>query len=121
MPKKQKMCIFSAKKYAYYKFAIEVRHESWLSKESMNLMKEYKIAFVIAQSGVNFPYAEYVTAQNIYVRFHGPKELYASSYSTQQLLYFANNLKHGSAADTLCGHFSITMQVAMQLKMPESL
>ena len=32
----------------------------------------------------------YVTAQHIYVRFHGPQQLYASSYSDEQLENFAD-------------------------------
>jgi uncharacterized protein YecE (DUF72 family) len=77
------------KKYAYYRFAMEVRHASWLEKESLDLMKQYNMAFVIAQSGTYFPYAENITAQHIYVRFHGPQQLYASSYSDEQLNNFA--------------------------------
>ena len=78
------------RKYAYYRFAMEVRHNSWLNEESINLMKQYNIAFVISQSGTGFPYAELVTAQHIYVRFHGPEALYASGYSENQLEDFAN-------------------------------
>ena len=72
---------------------MEVRHETWLEKESLDLMKQYNIAFVIAQSGTRFPYAENVTAQHIYVRFHGPGQLYASSYSDKQLEDFATLFK----------------------------
>ena len=68
---------------------MEVRHPSWLEKESLDLMKQYNISFVIAQSGINFPYAEIVTAKHVYVRFHGPQQLYASSYSDEQLENFA--------------------------------
>ena len=74
--------------YPENSFAIEVRHESWYSKESLDLMRKYTIAFVIAQSE-RFPYKEFITAKNIYVRFHGPKELYASSYSTKSLEEYA--------------------------------
>lgn len=41
-----------------------------------------------SQSGVRFPYSEMITAKNIYIRFHGPKELYASSYSDAILKRF---------------------------------
>jgi uncharacterized protein YecE (DUF72 family) len=77
------------KSYAYYTFAMEVRHESWMTEESIALMKKYNIAFVISQSGSAFPYAEFVTAQHIYVRFHGPGALYASKYTTEHLQKFA--------------------------------
>jgi uncharacterized protein YecE (DUF72 family) len=52
-------------------------------------MKQYNMAFVISQSGTGFPYAELVTAKHIYIRFHGPEALYASSYSEEQLKDFA--------------------------------
>jgi len=77
------------RKYPEYEFAMEVRHESWYSDESLDLMKKYNIAFVIAQSE-RFPYKEYITAKNIYVRFHGPKALYASSYSDHILKEYAD-------------------------------
>jgi len=81
------------KSYSYYRFALEVRHQTWLNEESIALMKKYNIAFVISQSGTRFPYAELVTAENIYVRFHGPGRLYASSYTDEQLQKFAQLFK----------------------------
>jgi uncharacterized protein YecE (DUF72 family) len=77
------------KKYPGYSYAMEGRHESWLSKESLDLMTRYDIAFVISQSGHGFPYAEHITAKNIYVRFHGPGKLYASVYKNDVLRKFA--------------------------------
>jgi uncharacterized protein YecE (DUF72 family) len=77
------------KYYNDFLFAIEIRHKSWLSDESLTLMKQYHIAFVISQSKDKFPYAEQVTAKHVYVRFHGPDALYASQYSDKQLRYYA--------------------------------
>lgn len=84
--------------YKGYTFAMEVRHKSWLEKESLDLMKQYHIAFVIAQSGNRFPYATHITAKHIYVRFHGPEGLYNSSYPDSQLKYFAKLFDEWSAA-----------------------
>lgn len=75
--------------YADYDFALEIRHKSWLEEESLELMRKFNIAFVIAQSGNRFPYAEHITAKHIYVRFHGPEGLYNSSYSNSVLQQFA--------------------------------
>ena len=77
------------KKYKQYSFAMEARHSSWLEYESLELMRQYDVAFVISQSGVGFPYAEEATSNNVYVRFHGPEKLYASNYSDETLLYYA--------------------------------
>lgn len=71
--------------YPEYRFAIEVRHESWMVAESISLMREYDIAFTISQQGVGWPYAEHQTSRNIYVRFHGPKKLFASPYPDAML------------------------------------
>ncbi|HYO21973.1 MAG TPA: DUF72 domain-containing protein [Flavisolibacter sp.] len=79
--------------YKAYEFVIEVRHETWLQEDSLTLMTRYDIGFVISQSGGFFPYSEKITAKNIYVRFHGPADLYASAYSNEMLQQFAKKFK----------------------------
>lgn len=81
------------KKYKPYEFVMEVRHDTWLQEESLTLMTKYGIGLVISESGDMFPYSEMITAKNIYVRFHGPAELYASSYSDKALESFAEKFK----------------------------
>jgi uncharacterized protein YecE (DUF72 family) len=73
------------KKYSHYKFAMEVRHESWMTEDSYTLMAKYEISFVISHSGSHFPYAEEVTAKDIYFRFHGPGSLYNTKYDDTTL------------------------------------
>jgi len=75
--------------YRQYSFVMEVRHDTWLHNDSLTLMTKYDIGLVISQSGNEFPYSEMITAKNIYIRFHGPAELYASSYSDDMLDSFA--------------------------------
>jgi uncharacterized protein YecE (DUF72 family) len=81
------------KSYREYEIVLEIRHDSWLQNDALNLMAKYEIGLVISQSGDRFPYAEMVTAKNIYLRFHGPAALYASSYSNKDLKYFAGKFK----------------------------
>src|SRR4029077_17748426 len=76
-------------KYSSYNFAIEVRHESWMTETSYSLMTEYGVDFVISHSGNHFPYAEIVTAKNIYFRFHGPGSLYNTKYDDATLEKYA--------------------------------
>ena len=83
--------------YKAYEFVMEVRHATWLQEESLTLMAKYNIGLVISQSGHTFPYSEMITAKNIYIRFHGPKELYASSYSDDMLIYFAEKCNQWKA------------------------
>jgi uncharacterized protein YecE (DUF72 family) len=80
-------------KYRRYEFVMEVRHDTWLQEESLTLMTRYDIGLVISQSGERFPYSEMITAKNIYIRFHGPQALYASSYSDKMLKDFAGKFK----------------------------
>lgn len=77
------------KKYRKYDFVIEIRHGSWLEPDSLNLMTQHDIGFVISQSGGFFPFAEIVTGTNIYIRFHGPAALYASAYSDEDMRQWA--------------------------------
>jgi uncharacterized protein YecE (DUF72 family) len=67
-------------------------------KESINLMKQYDIAFTISQQGVGWPYAEHITAGHIYVRFHGPKKLFASPYSDEMLKEHAKKFRKWARA-----------------------
>jgi uncharacterized protein YecE (DUF72 family) len=95
------------RKYGKYQFVIEVRHNSWMHDDSLTLMTKYDIGFVISQSGVDWPYSEMVTAKNIYVRFHGPKELYASSYTNEMLESFADKfLRWVAEGHTIWAYFN---------------
>jgi uncharacterized protein YecE (DUF72 family) len=89
---------FSLLKYRYapYRFVIEVRHNTWLHDDALTLMTKYDIGFVISQSAV-FPYLEMITAQNVYVRFHGPGDLYASPYTDDMLQQFARRFREWTA------------------------
>lgn len=75
--------------YTGYNFALEARHASWFEKESIDLLSKYEIAFVISNSNNLFPYAEFTTAKNVYLRFHGPKELFASLYTKKAMNDYA--------------------------------
>ena len=78
--------------YSLYRFAIEVRHESWINDNFFDLIAHQGIAFVIADSGNRFPYYETVTADFVYLRFHGREQLYASDYSEADLKLYAEKI-----------------------------
>lgn len=80
--------------YKQYEFVLEVRHDSWLTDESLVLLTQHDIGLVIAQSGGVFPYSEAVTSKNVYLRFHGPGHLYASPYSDAMLAEYAGKFRH---------------------------
>jgi uncharacterized protein YecE (DUF72 family) len=78
--------------YGSYRFAVEVRHRSWITDGFFTLLAENGIAFVIADSGKRFPYHEAVTADFVYMRFHGMEKLYASDYDESSLLHYAEKI-----------------------------
>jgi uncharacterized protein YecE (DUF72 family) len=68
-----------------YRHAFEVRHPSYFHEEFYSLLREHRCAFVVADTAGKFPYAEEVTADFVYVRLHGSRQLYASGYTDEEL------------------------------------
>jgi uncharacterized protein YecE (DUF72 family) len=96
--------------YSQYRFALEVRHKSWFSQTCLELLNQYGIAFVISHSNNYFPYAEEITADDIYVRFHGPGKLYDSAYDGDTLEYFGSLfIKWMNKGHTIWAFFNNTM------------
>jgi uncharacterized protein YecE (DUF72 family) len=65
--------------------AIEVRHESFEDASFIALLRRQRIALVVADTAGKWPYLEDVTADFMYLRLHGDKEIYASGYSDAAL------------------------------------
>ncbi len=65
--------------------AIEVRHNSFLNEAFVRLLRKHKVALVFADAAGDWPYAEDVTTDFIYVRMHGAEERYVSGYSREAL------------------------------------
>jgi uncharacterized protein YecE (DUF72 family) len=63
----------------------EFRHPTWFQKETYQVLKKYNAALTIAQSS-RYPSDKAVTADFLYVRFHGPAQLFASPYSNAEML-----------------------------------
>ena len=68
-----------------YRHAFEVRHPSYFHDEFYAILRAHRCAFVVADTAGKFPYAEEVTADFVYVRLHGSRELYASGYTDDEL------------------------------------
>jgi len=73
--------------------AIEIRNESFVTEEFVNLLRRQRVALVIADTANKWPYMEDMTADFVYVRLHGELELYASGYDDRALNHWANRLK----------------------------
>jgi uncharacterized protein YecE (DUF72 family) len=64
--------------------AIEVRHESFVCEEYIDLLRRHRIASVVADT-VAWPRLMDVTADFVYCRLHGDKQLYASGYGPKAI------------------------------------
>lgn len=80
-----------------YRHAFEVRHESYFDETFYRQLRRHGCAFVIADTAGVFPYAEEVTADFVYVRLHGSRELYRSGYDDEELDVWAAKLERWCA------------------------
>jgi uncharacterized protein YecE (DUF72 family) len=65
--------------------AIEIRHDSFLQGDFVDLLRAHNVALVIAETARRWPMVQDVTADFVYMRLHGDKELYRSGYSDRSL------------------------------------
>jgi len=73
--------------------AVEIRHESFRDPRFIALLRKYNIALVAADTAGRWPYIEDVTADFVYIRLHGDKELYASGYDDEAIALWAARIR----------------------------
>jgi uncharacterized protein YecE (DUF72 family) len=84
----------------------EFRHRSWFTEATYDILRKADATLCIAHSS-RYPYAEQVTADLVYYRFHGPKTLFASKYSDKQLHSWAVQIRrHLDAGRTVHAYFN---------------
>ncbi|HEX4332476.1 MAG TPA: DUF72 domain-containing protein [Usitatibacter sp.] len=82
--------------------AVEIRHESFRDPAFVRLLRRHGIALVIADTAGKWPLMEEVTADFVYMRLHGDKELYASGYSPKALERWAARIRSYAPLDAYC-------------------
>lgn len=73
--------------------AIEIRHDSFIDESFVQMLREHNVAFVVADTAGKWPYREDVTADFLYLRLHGDKEIYASGYTDEALNRWAARIR----------------------------
>jgi uncharacterized protein YecE (DUF72 family) len=73
--------------------AMEIRHASFETDEYVELLREYDMASVVADTAGKWPFIEDVTSDFIYVRLHGDEELYVSGYTESALREWARKIR----------------------------
>jgi uncharacterized protein YecE (DUF72 family) len=71
--------------------AFEFRHNSWFASEVFQALERYGFSLCISDSP-HLPSIETVTADFIYLRFHGSQSLYGSKYSEGELRRWAQKV-----------------------------
>ena len=75
-----------------YRFVFEFRDPSWFTEEIYGILREAGCALCVASSP-SFPEERRITADFLFLRFHGGKELYGSDYSGAELREWAHWVK----------------------------
>jgi len=75
------------------RYSIEIRNESFRTPEFIDLLREFKVALVCADTAGRWPQMEDITGDFIYMRLHGDVELYKSGYSPKALDYWFKRIK----------------------------
>jgi uncharacterized protein YecE (DUF72 family) len=65
--------------------AVEVRHSSFVDPDFIALLRRHQVGLVVADTAGRWPCLEDLTADFVYLRLHGDKELYASGYDDAAL------------------------------------
>jgi uncharacterized protein YecE (DUF72 family) len=73
--------------------ALEVRHESFRDPRFLALLRRAGVALVVSDAP-DWPRFEEITADFLYLRLHGAKELYSSGYEGEALDLWAARIAH---------------------------
>jgi uncharacterized protein YecE (DUF72 family) len=88
--------------------AVEIRHESFVDASFFELLRERNIALVIAETAKRWPMPLDITADFVYMRLHGDKELYRSGYSSKALDRWADRIRKWSRLREVYCYFDNT-------------
>jgi uncharacterized protein YecE (DUF72 family) len=72
--------------------ALEPRDATWLADEALAELRKRNVALCVIDTP-RWPSRLAVTANFVYVRFHGPKGLYASNYPDAELQAWAERIR----------------------------
>jgi uncharacterized protein YecE (DUF72 family) len=73
--------------------AVEIRHASFMNEEFLALLRKHGIGLVVADTAGRWPRMFDVTADFVYVRLHGDKEIYTSGYTSRALDQWARRIR----------------------------
>ncbi len=92
--------------------ALEVRHDSYKVPGFVQLLRDFAVSLVVADTAGKWPFLLDVTSDLVYVRLHGDEELYTSGYSPSALEVWAGRIREWTAAGLdVCAYFDNDVKV----------
>lgn len=96
--------------------ALEVRHDSFMNPWFIDLLKEYNVAVVFADTAGKWPYIEDITSDFIYVRLHGDTELYVSGYENENLNFWSKRILAWQEGLEVTNQLKISEEIAPKVR-----
>jgi uncharacterized protein YecE (DUF72 family) len=78
-----------------FRYAIEFRNKAWFNDDTNSLLQKNRVALVLSDSPIKgngnrqWPLADTDITDFNYIRFHGSKKLFTSSYTNEELQHYA--------------------------------
>jgi uncharacterized protein YecE (DUF72 family) len=72
--------------------AVEIRHRSFAQPAFVAQLRRHRIALVVADTAGHWPMVEDLTADFVYIRLHGDRQLYASGYGDTAMAHWAERI-----------------------------
>lgn len=92
-----------------YKVAIEIRNKSFHTEEFTEILKDFGICLCLSDCAGKYPsWYEVRTANFLYIRLHGSKEIYRSSYEEGELMNLKRKIEEFSPEE-VCVYFDNTV------------
>jgi len=97
--------------------ALEPRDPTWLTDEALAVLRERHVALCIIDAPT-WPTRGAVTADFVYLRFHGQTRLYGSSYDVDALRRGPSGSARGATAGSTCTRISTMTSAHTRRAMP---
>lgn len=93
------------------RWAFEFRHDSWFIPAVYRILRKYNAALVVADSPF-YPCVKEVSADFVYLRFHGSVKMFSSKYSAKELRAWAKDIKKWTRRGDVYAYFNNDVNAA---------
>jgi uncharacterized protein YecE (DUF72 family) len=109
-PDQRRLEIFLKRLPENFSHAVEFRHPDWMADKTFELLRKYNAAFV-SVSSLRMPMNFSVTADFIYIRFHGLASGPRHDYTRKELEPWARHIREQAADKRVFAYFNNDLNV----------